>query len=191
MNTKQTSALSIKINLQNTTKEKKLLTATQAKKLVGATLIYNALLTNNLASTKRAHDKQAKPKQNKKPKCAVDKKPTTIELTIRLIGNKESADLNFQYRHKEGPTNILSFPATEPEEFAENYLGDLALCIPLVKKEAREQNKTFAAHLTHLVIHGTLHCLGYTHDKKLDTNKMENIEIEIMQQLGYDNPYAE
>lgn len=114
---------------------------------------------------------------------------TTSELTIRLVNSKESAELNFRYRYKKGPTNILSFPTTTPEELAENYLGDLVICIPLVKQEAREQNKTFIAHLAHLVIHGTLHCLGYTHDKKRDTSTMEKAEIIIMRQLGYEDPY--
>lgn len=120
---------------------------------------------------------------------AYNEESAATELTIRLVNNKESTELNFRYRHKKGPTNILSFPTTTPEELAENYLGDLVICIPLVKKEAREQNKTFIAHLAHLVIHGTLHCLGYTHDKKQDTSTMEKAEIIIMQQLGYANPY--
>ena len=104
------------------------------------------------------------------------------EVCIRIVGKKEGAALNKKYRHKTGATNILSFPS-------EITLGDLVICAPLVKQEARAQEKTAKAHWAHLVVHGTLHLLGFDHIKKKDAAQMEALEIKILSQLGFDNPY--
>jgi len=109
------------------------------------------------------------------------------EITIRLVDEAESAKLNQAYRRKTGPTNILSFPFEAP--VSTPVLGDLVICVPIIIKEAKEQNKPLLAHWAHLVIHGILHLLGYDHIKNKDAVIMENIEISLLQQLGYANPY--
>lgn len=112
----------------------------------------------------------------------VQQKVKTADLCIRIVSKKESATLNKKYRHKAGATNVLSFPA-------DMTLGDLVICAPLVKQEARVQGKIAKAHWAHLVIHGTLHLLGHDHIKNKDARKMEALEIKILDTLGFDNPY--
>ncbi len=113
------------------------------------------------------------------------------ELTIRFVNENESAALNKEYRHKSGSTNILSFPFDMPEEVELNLLGDLIVCSDIVKKEAAEQNKTELAHWAHMIIHGTLHLLGYDHLTSAEADVMEAKEIKILSQLGYSDPYRE
>jgi len=105
------------------------------------------------------------------------------EICIRVVNKKESAALNKTWRNKKGATNVLSFPIKSP------MLGDLVICAPLVKEEAKEQVKTTKAHWAHMVVHGTLHLLGFDHIKNKDAIKMETLEIKILCQLGFDNPY--
>ena len=114
-----------------------------------------------------------------------------IELTIRFVDEKESAELNKQYRNKKGPTNILSFPFEVPAEIELNLLGDLVICSDVVKREAEEQNKQELAHWAHMVVHGTLHLLGYDHLTDAEADVMEDKEIKILSQLGYTDPYRE
>lgn len=113
------------------------------------------------------------------------------ELTIRFVDEKESADLNEQYRHKKGSTNILSFPFDAPAEVELNLLGDLIICAEVVRKEATEQKKEELAHWAHMVVHGTLHLLGYDHLTDEQASVMETKEIKILSQLGYTDPYRE
>jgi probable rRNA maturation factor len=117
----------------------------------------------------------------------------TAEICIRIVNKKESAALNKTYRNKKGATNVLSFPADITSALAKtiqsSWLGDLVICAPLVNEEAGEQKKIAKAHWAHLVVHGTLHLLGYDHLKKKDAIKMEAMEIKILYQLGFDNPY--
>lgn len=108
----------------------------------------------------------------------------TAEICIRVTGKKESATLNKTYRNKTGATNVLSFPVDVPP-----LLGDLVICAPLVNEEASEQHKTAKAHWAHLVIHGTLHLLGYDHIKNREATEMEALEVKILHKLGFDNPY--
>lgn len=117
--------------------------------------------------------------------------PKKIEITIRLVDEQESAQLNEQYRHKSGPTNILSFPTENLSNAISHYLGDLLICVPLVFKEATEQNKMLVAHWAHLTIHGVLHLLGYDHENENDAIVMEELEINILKELEYKNPYVE
>jgi probable rRNA maturation factor len=116
-----------------------------------------------------------------------------VELTIRFVNEKESTDLNEQYRHKIGATNILSFPFDAPAEVDVelNLLGDLIICAEVVRREAEEQKKQELAHWAHIVVHGTLHLLGYDHKTDVDANMMETKEIKILSQLGYPDPYRE
>ena len=113
------------------------------------------------------------------------------ELTIRFVDEKESAELNEQYRHKKGSTNILSFPFEAPEEVELNLLGDLVICSDVVKQQAEEQGKEEIAHWAHMVVHGTLHLLGYDHLTSAEADVMENKEIKILSQLGYSDPYLD
>jgi len=111
------------------------------------------------------------------------------ELVVRLVDEEESAQLNQTYRDKVGPTNVLSFPFEAPPEVPVDLLGDLAICVPVVVGEAEEQNKPLEAHYAHMVVHGTLHLLGYDHLENGDAEVMEKLEIAILSRLGYANPY--
>lgn len=132
-----------------------------------------------------------------------------IEITLRHVGYKEdceigvacvdldeSQQLNLQYREKDKPTNVLSFPSDIPEEvlpmLAALPLGDLVICIPVVLQEALEQKKTAQNHFAHLLVHGVLHLLGYDHETSdEDAEEMEGLEIEILAKLNIANPYQE
>ena len=113
------------------------------------------------------------------------------EIVIRLIDNEESAELNQQYRHKVGPTNILSFPFEAPEGIEMDLLGDLAVCAPLIAEEARQQGKPLLHHWAHITIHGVLHLLGYDHIENGEADEMETLEIALLSQLNIPNPYQE
>lgn len=113
------------------------------------------------------------------------------ELTVRFVSKEESAELNEQYRNKKGPTNVLSFPFDAPAEVEINLLGDLVICSDVVKQQAIEQSKQELAHWAHMIVHGTLHLLGYDHLTDVEANEMETKEITILSQLGYSDPYRE
>ncbi len=113
------------------------------------------------------------------------------EIVVRIVDELESAELNEQYRHKSGPTNILSFPADLPEGVELNLLGDLVICAPVLEKEALEQNKPLAHHWAHIIVHGVLHLLGYDHIDETEAELMENKEIAILNKLNINNPYSE
>ena len=112
-----------------------------------------------------------------------------FELTIRLVNIAESQQLNKQYRQKDKPTNVLSFPFEVPEGIELNLLGDLVICSQVVEQEAKAQNKELFDHWAHMVIHGCLHLLGYDHINDTDANEMEALEIEILAKLAIANPY--
>lgn len=111
------------------------------------------------------------------------------ELTIRIVEQTESQQLNHQYRHKDKPTNVLSFPFEVPEGIDLNLLGDLVVCADIVEQEAQQQHKTSIAHWAHMITHGCLHLLGYDHISESEANEMEALEIKILAQQGYENPY--
>lgn len=117
--------------------------------------------------------------------------PQDFELTIRLVNNEESQQLNNQYRNKDKPTNVLSFPFEVPEGIEMNLLGDLIICIDVMKEEAQVQNKALFDHWAHLVIHGCLHLVGFDHISDEDALEMESLEIAILAKLGINNPYTE
>lgn len=121
---------------------------------------------------------------------------TDCEIGIACVDNEESHRLNLEYRGKDKPTNVLSFPGDIPEEILPlldaRPLGDLVICIPVVLNEAIEQQKTAHDHFMHMLIHGTLHLLGYDHEtSEEDAEEMETLEIEILAKLGVENPYRE
>ena len=113
------------------------------------------------------------------------------EIVVRIVDEQESAQLNEQYRHKHGPTNILSFPVEVPEGIELNLLGDLVICAPVVEREALEQNKILAHHWAHIIVHGVLHLLGYDHIDDDEAEQMESKEIAILNKLKISNPYIE
>lgn len=112
------------------------------------------------------------------------------ELSIRVVDEPESQQLNHQYRGKEKPTNVLSFPFEVPEGIELSLLGDLVICAPVVQREAQEQQKSLNDHWAHMVIHGILHLLGYDHIDDAEAEEMETLEINLLAKLGIDNPYA-
>lgn len=112
------------------------------------------------------------------------------EITIRIVDEAESHELNLTYRGKDRPTNVLSFPFECPEEVELPLLGDLVICRQVVEKEAAEQGKPLLAHWAHMVVHGSLHLLGYDHIEDDEAEEMEALETQIMQGLGFDDPYS-
>jgi probable rRNA maturation factor len=137
--------------------------------------------------------------ENTREPCAV---------TIRIVDVFESQDLNLTYRQKDSPTNVLSFPY-EPMEFelpealqveleevgddfkGKRYLGDLVICADVVEQEAKTQHKSLEAHWAHMVVHGMLHLQGLDHIEEAEAEAMEALEIKILAELGFDNPYHE
>jgi probable rRNA maturation factor len=111
-------------------------------------------------------------------------------LCVRIVGSAESRRLDREYRGKDTPTNVLSFPSSAEERAATGALGDLVICAPVVAREAREQRKTLGAHWAHMVVHGTLHLLAFDHERARDARAMEALEVEILRGLGFHDPYA-
>jgi probable rRNA maturation factor len=109
------------------------------------------------------------------------------EVNIRIVDKQEIIDLNQQYRHKKGPTNVLAFPFEAPVPTP--FLGDIIICAQIANQETKQQHKPKTAHWAHLTIHGVLHLLGYDHDNAKDAKKMENLEIKLLATLGFPNPY--
>tara|TARA_B100000959_G_C14853597_1_gene571198 strand:- start:198 stop:647 length:450 start_codon:yes stop_codon:yes gene_type:complete len=122
-------------------------------------------------------------------KKALDKNNKEAEVVIRIVDIDESRKLNKTWCKKNYATNVLSFPVPESIEQAPNLLGDIVICANLVISEAKEQKKNIDAHCAHLVVHGILHLQGYEHNSKQKANVMESKEINILNDLGYNNPY--
>ena len=111
------------------------------------------------------------------------------ELLIRFVDPAEIQQLNKIYRHEDKTTNVLSFPSDLPIEIDEEILGDVIICNEIVAKEAKMQQKTFNNHLIHMAIHGTLHLLGFDHIEGSEAEKMESLEVEILEKFNINNPY--
>lgn len=128
---------------------------------------------------------------------ALRQRTADSELTIRLVDAEEGQELNRTYRYKDYATNVLSFPAEVPDGPGGEplldipLLGDLVICVPVVEREAREQNKALEAHWAHLVIHGCLHLLGYDHIDDEEAEEMEGLERQLLAELGYPDPYRD
>jgi len=111
------------------------------------------------------------------------------ELGIRVVGASESRALNERWRGKAGPTNVLSFPAAPAVR--DKVIGDIVVCAPVVAREAREQGKALSAHWAHMIIHGTLHLLGFDHVHKADARRMEGRERALLARIGIADPYGD
>ncbi|WMC09712.1 rRNA maturation RNase YbeY [Oceanimonas pelagia] len=123
--------------------------------------------------------------------AALDGEQNEAEVTVRLVDEAESQALNRDYRGKDKPTNVLSFPFEAPPGVELPLLGDLVICRQVVEREAAEQNKPPQAHWAHMVVHGCLHLLGFDHIKDDEAEEMEAREIVILAGLGMDNPYQD
>lgn len=115
------------------------------------------------------------------------------ELSIRFVDAEEGLALNRQYRGKDYPTNVLTFAYNEGEELGEDdpTQADIILCTDVLLREAEEQGKTVEEHAAHLVVHGVLHAQGYDHEHDEEAEEMEQFERDIMEVLGYPDPYAD
>ena len=111
------------------------------------------------------------------------------ELLIRLVSPLEIQVLNKEYRNKNQVTNVLSFQSDIPDEVEESILGDVVICVDVVREEALVGDKKFADHLTHMAVHRILHLIGHDHEDITSANKMESIEIDFLDKLGISNPY--
>ena len=121
--------------------------------------------------------------------AAVQPEGDEVEMTVRIVDEAESHELNLTYRGKDRPTNVLSFPFECPDEVELPLLGDLVIYRQVVEREAIEQEKPLMAHWAHMVVHGSLHLLGYDHIEDDEAEEMESLETQIMQGLGFDDPY--
>jgi len=113
-----------------------------------------------------------------------------MEVVVRVVDTDEISRLNETYRNKSGPTNVLAFPTDVPPEVDVPLLGDLVICAPVVHQEALDQGKLENAHWAHMVVHGVLHLLGYDHEAQDQAERMERREVEILEGLGFGNPYS-
>jgi probable rRNA maturation factor len=131
--------------------------------------------------------------------AALGSSPKIVEIAIRLADDCEVKDLNRDHRGKDRPTNVLSFPMFEPDEISgldispmpEILLGDIVLARGVCETEAAEKGITLEAHVTHLVVHGLLHLLGYDHLEEGEAEAMEAIERLALSDLGYADPYGD
>jgi probable rRNA maturation factor len=116
------------------------------------------------------------------------KKP--VVLSLRIVGKARSRSLNAHYRHKDRPTNVLSFAGAGNAPDGRYFLGELVICAPVVASEAQVQGKSLRAHWAHMTVHGVLHLLGFDHERAREAAKMASREIQILDRLGFSDPYA-
>lgn len=118
-----------------------------------------------------------------------------LGLVVRIVDEADSQALNLEYRGKDRPTNVLSFPFEAPPgipaELLEPQLGDLVICAPVVAREAKDQGKSLTAHWAHILIHGVLHLRGYDHIQEAEAEAMEKLEVRILADLGFADPYGD
>ena len=116
--------------------------------------------------------------------AALGRRGTGREIAVRVVAPRESRKLNKQWRGKDKPTNVLSFPGNN------GYAGDIAIAYGIASKEAKAAAKSLADHATHLVVHGVLHLAGYDHERPKDASVMEPLEVKVLKRLGVADPYA-
>ena len=122
--------------------------------------------------------------------AALARRTERTELVIRVVDEEEITILNRDYRDRDQPTNVLSFPFEAPPPVESYLIGDLVICAPVVAREALAQGKAASAHWAHMVVHGVLHLLGYDHLGDAEAESMEALEREILRGLGYPDPYT-
>jgi len=118
---------------------------------------------------------------------------STLEVSVRVVDEAEMQALNFEYRNRDASTNVLSFPAEPIDALPADVpasLGDIVVCAPVVERQAREQGKSIDAHWGHMLVHGTLHLLGFDHIIPSDAAAMEALELRILSQRGIADPYT-
>lgn len=123
---------------------------------------------------------------------AAGKRAAGRELGVRVVGAAESRRLNAHFRGRDRATNVLSFPPARLPRAAASAplpLGDLVVCARVLRAEARAHDKTLRAHWAHLIVHGTLHLIGYDHERDTDAQRMERREVAVLKRLGFANPY--
>jgi probable rRNA maturation factor len=113
-----------------------------------------------------------------------------VHISIRVVGTARSRGLNARYRHKDRATNVLSFGGAGMSPQGRNFLGELVICAPVVAREAVQQGKRAEAHWAHMTVHGVLHLLRYDHERPAEAKKMAAREIQILDRLGFSDPYA-
>jgi probable rRNA maturation factor len=113
----------------------------------------------------------------------------SVVLSVRVVGRTRSRSLNAHYRRKDRPTNVLSFSGAGSAPDGRYFLGELVICAPVVAHEALTQGKTLESHWAHMTIHGILHLLGFDHERGSEAAKMAAREIQILDRLGFSNPY--
>ncbi len=129
------------------------------------------------------HASRARPARRAKPVLA-------LSLCIQVVGIRAGRRLNARWRGKDRATNVLSFPGPGPLSCGECLLGDIVICAPVLAREARQQGKTLEAHWAHIVIHGVLHLLGFDHEHPRQARQMEGLEVQILEGLGFSDPYG-
>ena len=123
--------------------------------------------------------------------AAVGQQREEAEISLLIVDEAEGAELNQQWRNKSGATNVLSFPSDLPAELGLPLLGDLVICAPVVAREALEQKKSLNSHWAHMMVHGTLHLLGFDHIDDDQAEEMESLETDILARIGYPDPYQD
>jgi probable rRNA maturation factor len=113
----------------------------------------------------------------------------SVVLSVRVVGRARSRSLNAHYRRKDRPTNVLSFGGAGRVPDGRVFLGELVICAPVVAREARTQQKTLEAHWAHMTVHGVLHLLGFDHEAHREAAKMAAREVQILDRLGFSDPY--
>jgi probable rRNA maturation factor len=121
--------------------------------------------------------------------AALTAAPRQLVLSVRIVGKARSRSLNSHYRHKDKPTNVLSFAGAGSAPDGRHFLGELVICAPVVAEEARAQGKSLQAHWAHMTIHGVLHLMGFDHEHPPEAAKMASREIQILDRLGFSDPY--
>ncbi len=121
--------------------------------------------------------------------AALGRRSRGAQISVLLVGTAASRALNARYRRRDRPTNVLSFPAGAAARRTSGLLGDLVICPAVLAAEARAQGKPLAAHWAHLVVHGTLHLVGFDHQRDADARRMQRREVRVLRTLGFDNPY--
>jgi probable rRNA maturation factor len=121
--------------------------------------------------------------------AALENKDASV--VIRIVNEGESRQLNREYRGRDKPTNVLSFPFEVPPEVPSKHLGDLVICAPVVAEEAAQQGKPLLHHWAHMVVHGLLHLQGYDHLQEDDARRMESLECKLLREMGIPDPYGE